>query len=176
MKTLLVNLFAGPGAGKSTQAHGLMYRLKMEGYNCETALEYAKDLTWEERFETLTNQPYVFGKQYHRIKRLEGKVQIIITDSPLLLGLYYGYKEPPSFRQTVKDYHKSFWSVNFFVRRLKQYEQAGRNQNEDEAREIDIAVNEIWFNYCQIRYVIDGNEQGLEQLLKHVKEEYERGL
>lgn len=34
-KTLVVNLFAGPGAGKSTGAAYIFSKLKMLGYDCE---------------------------------------------------------------------------------------------------------------------------------------------
>ena len=45
--TLVVNFFAGPGAGKSSMAAGLFAELKFRGVNCELATEYAKDKVWE---------------------------------------------------------------------------------------------------------------------------------
>ncbi len=47
-ETLVINMFAGPGAGKSTLAAGTFFRLKCLGVNAEIAPEYAKDLVWEE--------------------------------------------------------------------------------------------------------------------------------
>lgn len=47
-KTIAVNLFGGPGSGKSTQALGVTYKLKVNGINCEYASEHAKDLVWRE--------------------------------------------------------------------------------------------------------------------------------
>ena len=40
--TLLVNLYAGPGAGKSTGAAYIFAKLKMAGVDCEYVSEYAK--------------------------------------------------------------------------------------------------------------------------------------
>lgn len=42
-RTLVVNLFAQPGAGKSTGAAYLFYNLKCLGVNCEYVSEFAKD-------------------------------------------------------------------------------------------------------------------------------------
>jgi hypothetical protein len=46
--TLLVNLYAGPGAGKSTGAAYIFAKLKMAGVDCEYVSEYAKDRVWQE--------------------------------------------------------------------------------------------------------------------------------
>ena len=48
MSALVINLFGGPGCGKSTIAALLFGKLKQNGINCEMALEYAKDKVWEE--------------------------------------------------------------------------------------------------------------------------------
>ncbi len=60
---LIVNLFGGPGAGKSTMAAGLFSELKWRGINCELATEYAKEKVWEESYAIFENQIYIFGKQ-----------------------------------------------------------------------------------------------------------------
>jgi hypothetical protein len=51
--TLVVNLLGGPCCSKSTMASDLFANLKWKGIDCELTGEYAKDLTWERRNETL---------------------------------------------------------------------------------------------------------------------------
>lgn len=41
--TIVVNLFGVPGAGKSTGAAYIFYRLKINGINAELVTEFAKD-------------------------------------------------------------------------------------------------------------------------------------
>jgi len=136
-RTLVVNFFAGPGTGKSTTMAHCFAELKWKGYDCEMATEYAKDKVWEGSEHVLNNQFYVSGKQYHRLKRLEGKVQIILTDSPLLLATYYGRKEPQEFRDLLIKYHETFENLNVFLRRQKDYNPNGRLQTLEEAKAID---------------------------------------
>lgn len=135
---ILVNLFAGPGAGKSTTAAGVFHELKMAGVNCEFVTEYAKDLTWEERHCTLKNQAYIFGKQVNRLHRLLGKVDLVVTDSPILLTLLYTpLSYPKSFEPFVKDIWNEYENENYFIDRVKAYNPSGRNQTEAESRKID---------------------------------------
>ena len=61
-ETLVVNFFGGPGVRKSTFCAELFARLKWENVNCEMALEYAKDIVWEENYKILENQFYVLYK------------------------------------------------------------------------------------------------------------------
>ena len=49
----VINLYGGPGCGKSTVSSGLFYKMKSEGYCVEYVSEYAKDLTYEERYNIL---------------------------------------------------------------------------------------------------------------------------
>lgn len=92
MKTIVVNLFAGPGAGKTTTMAGLFSKLKLDNIVCEMATEFAKELTWEERWVALSNSIYVFAEQQYRLFKLSKKVDIIITDAPLLISYYFNKK------------------------------------------------------------------------------------
>lgn len=81
-KTLVVNLFGTPGAGKSTGAAYIFSELKMRGINAELVTEFAKDKVWENNDEVFKNQAYIFGKQSYKMSRCRDKVDVIITDSP----------------------------------------------------------------------------------------------
>jgi hypothetical protein len=89
-EALIINLFGGPGISKSTTAAGVFSLLKLHNVECELVTEFAKELVWEERQRTLKNQQYIFGEQYHRLWRVADKVDVVITDCPLLLGIVYG--------------------------------------------------------------------------------------
>lgn len=134
---LVINLFAGPGTGKSTTAAGVFSLLKMHGVNAELITEFAKDLTWEDRQTALSNQYYVWAKQYHKLHRVINQVDVAIVDSPLLLSLVYGKGCKESFYDAVIDTFNEFNNINFFLERVKPFNPVGRNQNEKEARELD---------------------------------------
>lgn len=140
MSCLVVNLFAGPGSGKSTTCAGIFERLKLRGINCEMALEYAKDKVWEESFHTLDNQIYVFGKQLHRIFRLKDKVDVIITDSPLPFSILYDKSKSLNFKRLVLEQFNQFNNLNIFIERDENYNPSGRMQTQEEAQKLD---NEI---------------------------------
>lgn len=164
--TKLINMFAGPGAGKSTMAAGLFYRMKTEGFNVELAPEYAKDLVYEGRMSTMKNQLYILGKQHNRIERLKDHVDYIITDSPLLLSYYYGLGQyPDSFYDLVVDIHDSFDNVNYFVSRLKPYSEIGRVQTMEEAKIVDQGIKHMLLEN-NIKYKeVPGNEEGLNKVV-----------
>lgn len=164
--TKIVNLVGGPGVSKSTTAALLFAKLKMRGINCELVTEYAKDKVWEESFKTLDNQLYVLGKQYHRLHRLMGKVEYIVTDAPLIHSLFYGAHMPVSFKQLVLDINKEMPALNIFLTRKKAYNPLGRMQTEEEARLIDGQLRSI-LDDNNIGYVlIDGDSNAADKILE----------
>lgn len=171
---LVVNLFAGPGAGKSTLAAGLFYKIKMAGVNAELVTEYAKDKTWEESWTIFDNQIYIYGKQYHRQWRLTKNVDIIITDSPLLLSCHYANfanrKLQDAFLATVYESFNEFNNLNFFVGRVKPYNPKGRSQTLEESKEIDESLRGLLKHYNVDYHPIKGDSDGLYYMLETIKE------
>lgn len=143
----VINLFAGPGSGKSTTCAGVFNKLKLAGINCEMALEYAKDKVWEKSFHTLDNQIYVFGKQLHRLWRLKDQVDIIITDSPLLFSILYDKSSNDKFRELVLDQFNQFNNINYFIERDQSYNPKGRMQTMEESMQLDSRIKEILGEY-----------------------------
>lgn len=140
IETLVVNLYGGPGTGKSTTMAGVFAELKWHGVNCEMGPEFAKEKVWEKSFAILGNQIYVFGKQFHTLVRVCGQVDVVVTDSPLLLSLIYGKDEVREFHDLVLAVHRKYRTLNIFLKRIKKYNPSGRMQTEPEAREIDRRV------------------------------------
>lgn len=134
---IVVNLFGAPGAGKSTGAACIFSQLKMKGYNVELVTEFAKDKVWEEDKGVFKDQLYIFAKQNFRLKRVEGKVDVVITDSPILLSLIYNDSYGQSFDYLVKDTFNNYNNVNFFVKRFKKYNPIGRFQTEEESNKME---------------------------------------
>ena len=136
--TKVINLYAGPGTGKSTTAAGLFYEMKLRGYDVELVREYAKNFAYG--YE-LPSQPYLFAKQLKAESQLYNKVDWIITDSPLYLSAVYG--DPMIFASLVKGVSLVKQDFNFFLKRFKPYHQNGRYQNEVEARLLDDRIKVV---------------------------------
>ena len=140
---IVINLFAGPGVGKSTTAARIFAELKLMGVNCEMALEFAKDKVWEESFKTMDDQIYIFGKQFHKIWRLKDKVDVIITDSPLPISIVYDKENSQAFHTLIMEQFNKFTNFNFLLERGSEYQTEGRVQTEEEAKEVDNTVKRV---------------------------------
>lgn len=174
--TKVVNLFGGPGTGKSTLSGEVFVKLKKQGKSTELVREYVKDWAWEGRKITKYDQIYILGKQIKKEALLYNKVDYVITDSPYLLSPfyeeYYMNKEIvlPSaleFMNYAKEngieYH------NFFLGRNKPYDPKGRYENEEEARMIDKAM-EGFLQKHNINYktVVVNDDEKADIILKEI--------
>lgn len=177
MDTLIVNLFAGPGTGKSSTAAGLFSELKWRGHTAEMALEFAKDKVWEKSTAVLDNQIYIFGKQHHRIWRLLDQTEVVITDSPLLLSLIYGAENTSKqFHELVLSEHRKLRNLNIFLERLKAYEPRGRLQTEEEAKEIDRRVQYMLEDAGESYIVLPAQPASIAPLADRVEEILREGI
>jgi nicotinamide riboside kinase len=141
--SIVINLFAGPGVGKSTTAAKVFAELKMRGVNCEMALEFAKDKVWEESFKTMDDQIYIFGKQFHKIWRLKDKVDVIICDSPLPISIVYDRENSKTFHKLIMEQFNKFQNKNYYVIRSTDYQESGRVQTKEEAEKVDKIVENV---------------------------------
>lgn len=153
---LVVNLYGGPGTGKSTLCAELFSDLKQAGHNVEMAREFAKDIVWSRRFRELSDQAYLLGEQHHRLWVLKDRVDIALTDSPLLQSLPYAKDtyDPATFQayeNYVKKLYAGFHNLNIFVVRCEPFRGKGRVQKEERARRIDDETLEILKN-CSVPY------------------------
>lgn len=159
--TTVVNLFGGPGAGKTTCAWEIAAALKKKGFVTEYVSEYAKDLVWDGEVEkldgTLQNQKILYKEQLRRVERLIGKVDFIVTDSPTLLSLTYLKEEATDFRQQVTEEFKEGNNFCLVVQRGKKFEQEGRIHNLQQSKVIDKQIKQM-LDESQVPYGIYTHE------------------
>lgn len=150
-QTVIVNCFAGPGAGKTTCAWEIASELKKRGIEAEYVGEYAKELVWDGNSElldgSLQSQQHLYNVQHHRVQRLISKVDVVVTDSPAILGAMY-LKEPNSeFEHSIiSDFNKQH-NFNLFINRGNTFQQAGRIHNLDESKAIDNNIKSFLEKY-----------------------------
>lgn len=173
-KPLVINLFGAPGAGKSTGAAIVFAELKKRGVNAELVTEFAKDKTWEGNATALGCQEYVFGKQSYRLARCKADVDVIVTDSPLPLGLLY-VNDPAllsdgAFQKVVMNVFNSYNNLNYYVNRVKPYNPKGRNQTEAESDALAAPLKKL-INENDISCVeINGDDEGYAAVVEEVAE------
>lgn len=136
MKQIVVNLFGEPGVGKSTLAMEVVASLKKLGISAEYAPEFAKDLIYDENENAFKCQDYLFGNQVYRLHRLKDKVQVIVTDSPLPLSIVFDEKVDVYFHKHIINVFNEYQNINLFLERDFKYEQDGRHETEQEAKEV----------------------------------------
>ena len=167
-KQYVVNLFAGPGAGKSYNALFVAGRLKKAGYCTELAEEWIKDKVYEKAPYPFTDQIYTFAKQRKKIMmRLGDKnIQFIVTDSPILLSAIY-MKEPDIlFEKLILREFNKMNSINFFIERSdkRAYEQSGRLHDVLQARKIDAAIKDYLDNN-EVPYLSVLSDENSDQVI-----------
>ena len=169
-KAIVLNLFGGPCAGKTKIMAGVFAELKFREIDCEVAPEFAKEAYWRGNFKELDDQLYVFSEQAHRTFIIKDKVEVILTDSPLLFSLIYGKDMTDAFRALVKEQHKIYKTVNIFLNRSGAYNGNGRFQTEEEAIALDTQIKDM-LDDNDVNFVeIESNRESLNIIADMVED------
>ncbi len=114
-KCVVVNIIGGPGTGKSILASEIFSKVKREGITCDVSWEYIKRKLREKALKVVQSQIYIFGKQQFQLFTMKDEVDVIITDSPILLNSVYDKSNCPLLktfgfkRVTIKPAFKEFF-------------------------------------------------------------------
>ncbi|WP_294101745.1 DUF6908 domain-containing protein [uncultured Ruminococcus sp.] len=147
--TLIVNIYGGPGAGKSTTALQLVAELKKLGYHADYVSEVAKELVYAKDFEhldgTLKNQSKILSEQKRRLDIMLDNVDVVVTDSPLLLNTVYLKENAPEYIESVFSQYENYNNYNVVVERdlSVKFEQEGRIHNLEESIKKDGEINTL---------------------------------
>ena len=152
-------MLGGSGIGKSTIAAGLYYNMKLKHINVELVREYVKILAWQGASIGQFDQVNIFGEQCKLEHTLYGKVDYIVTDSPILLAPVYEYfyhndsmMEEAALKFIRKAKESGVTHLNFLLHRGKDYDTKGRYQTEEEAKTVDFLTKDF-LNKHSIPYI-----------------------
>jgi nicotinamide riboside kinase len=161
MQTTVLNLIGGPGIGKSTLAAKTYSEFKSKNASCELVREFVKDWAWEDRKVKPLDQLYLLGQQCYRESLLYGKVEYIITDSPLIMNGFYSEHylsetyltdSAIAFMNHSMRVYNGLRYVNIILPRTKTYDTAGRFEDEETAKIIDQEMVSFLDRY-KLKYV-----------------------
>lgn len=181
MKSKIINIFGGPGVGKSTQAAHLFSIMKKNNMSVELTQEFPKIIAWENNKSAIIDQFYIAANQHRNITRLYGNVEYIIVDSPIILSniycdKYQNHNEYPtslyigSLDIFIIELFKKYDNINVFLKRQNQtFNESGRFQNLNESKFIDLQIKKTLLdnNIHHVEFDVDVNTS--ENIYKHIK-------
>ncbi len=169
MTTTVINLFGGSGVGKSTVAALLFANMKMRGLHVELVREYVKLWAWSGKQVRPSDQIYLLGKQSAYESLLYGKVDYIVTDSPVILAGAYAEWHSGDEGRYVTEAAKAYYGVsssthevryaNYVLNRDGQFDPRGRYETEQEAKHFDEFLREYLAHNVGPFPIVHGTEQ-----------------
>jgi hypothetical protein len=175
----IVNIFGGPGIGKSSIAAGVTYKIKKNHISCDQPYEFPKLLAWDDNHSAIQDQLYVLANQHRGIVKSYGKVDYIVLDSPILLSLtyrnYYKGTEYPSslygesFDKMVLDTFNQYDNINIVLDRADGvHNNDERYQNLEESKELDIVIENTLIKNNIPFYKIKVDDDTVDNIIKLV--------
>jgi hypothetical protein len=178
----IINLFGGPGIGKSSIAAGVTYKLKKNHITCDNPYEFPKMLAWDENHNAIRDQLYVLANQHRGIVKSYGKVDYIVLDSPILLSLtyrnYYKTDEYPatlygkSFDKMVLDIFNQYDNINILLERGDgNHNEKERYQNLEQSKELDSVIQTSLITNDIPYYVVKVGKNSVKNILRIIESE-----
>lgn len=128
-----LNIYAGPGVGKSSVMASIYAELKQCALNVEMAPEYAKELVL---LGLECDQEEIFEVQSRRIS-VARKVDFVVTDSPLLQQLIYA--DNPGLRQRILAEYQLYDNLDILLLRSPTIAYDARGRYADLATALTVA-------------------------------------
>lgn len=141
-------MLGGPGSGKSTLAWYVAAKLKMAQVEVELVREHVKQQAYEGRHPESFDQVHLFALQMKdEDLALRNGVDVIVTESPVLMSACYGYKlKAPGhgpLLNLAREFEQAYPSLNIFLIRPAKYNKKGRFQDLEAAKELDSFIRDM---------------------------------
>jgi hypothetical protein len=174
-QTVICNIYAGAGAGKSTIALLTAGLLKQSGIDCEYVDEWHKMSVWLNHGNVLEHPEMMLANQHQKIWALDGKVDIIVSDCPLLLFAPYAREYIPNFPHAEFEelslrINNKYQNTNFWVNRDPSiFKQEGRVQTLEQSMIMDDKIRHFVEQHTHFDFDVDNNFECVLNLVEYIK-------
>lgn len=169
-KPWLINLFAGPGAGKGKAARKIVEALKEKGIAAAYASSPQKEMLKKHPKQldgTIKTQKKLYGLQKQKIKKEAELSKVIVTDSPLTVYPLYVKKPDKGFsKEVIQDFRKD-QNFNIYLERGSEYQRGDRKENLQQSEDFDLSIWQM-LKHFRIPFMIS-NQETLGQTIKEVE-------
>ena len=170
---ICVNFYGGAGVGKSTLAAMVFAALKIKGIRCDLVGEFAKELVYDRAYNIMSDQPYLFAEQAHRMTRMKKYgVQVAICDSPLLLTMAYNPNPNNGrFNALVEETYKDYDNMDYFLLRNEEFWKKDKRSGDiTRATQMDKKIRAILESYdIETRDIYPGGYSLAESIADEVE-------
>ena len=167
--TVVINLIAGPCAGKSTVAAQLFAELKKTGMAVELLQEPIKTHIYEDHRGILTHQIALFGEQLYKLDSLVGKVDCVVNDGSLLLNAVYDQSNNQLFKALVMQEYNRFKNLDFFINRGDiEFQSYGRIHTYEQSLMLDKKIKDV-YDFANATYIDVDSVTAVDEILTHIQ-------
>ncbi len=171
-KPWMINLFAGPGAGKGKAARKIVEALKGNGVAAAYVPGPQKEVLKKDPKQldgTIKTQKKLYGLQKQKIKKEAELSKVIVTDSPLSVYPLYVKKQDEGFsKEVIQDFRKDK-NFNIYLERGAEYQKGERKENLQQSEDLDLSIWQM-LKHFQIPFMISKQET-LGQTIKEVEKQ-----
>ncbi|NMA83114.1 MAG: AAA family ATPase [Epulopiscium sp.] len=159
--TIVINLFGGPGSGKTTCALEITSELRKRRIEAEFVGEVAKELIYDGKEKLLdgsfVNELSILTEKFRRINRMYGQVDAIVTDAPIKQSIIYAKEGLNTLQMITNSLSQKFNNLNLFVERgNREYQNRGRIHSYEESLKIDLELKKYLksnrVNFIPVQY------------------------
>ena len=172
-----INIYGGPGAGKTAMASYLFHQLKTRHIIIEQVSEFAKTLAYQGHEIVGFDQAWIFMTQMHSEEiYLRHGANLTITDAPLYLMMAYIKRDCPWLYSCLEPiaakFEEQYPSIHLYVERpsVELYQQKGRFEDFREACEMDMITRGVLDKHTRGYHIIkyDNNQAALDLVLENL--------
>ena len=177
----VINCFSGAGAGKSTVALLLAGLLKQSGVDCEYVDEWHKMSVWLNHGNVLQHPEMMLANQHQKLWALEGKVDVVVSDCPLLLFAPYAREYIPNypwdeFERLSISINDKYDNYNVWIKRNPAiFKQQGRVQTLEESIAMDKKIRAFVESKSTIHTEVENTFESVDGLYCYIQNSSLRG-